>query len=290
LQQVGPGPGLWWRADQPPAPPSALEAPAPRGGHSPSPTDGLRRRIAAVALGGAALLVLAQPDARTAAVAGVERAAEWAGLGLQRITVSGHRFTENRDVLAALDLGKARTLLSFDVRGAQARLELLPWIERASIDLIVPDAIDVRITERKAAAVLRAGERSWLIDRAGRKLQAVPANVMPELLRVAGGGAAQEAAALSAILAAFPQIARKVELAERVGTRRWTLHLAGGPSVQLPADAGAEALARLARLLDAGLKDVKNIDLRVSTRVLVREHRDGAGPPDEGSGAPADRT
>jgi cell division protein FtsQ len=223
-------------------------------------------------------------------VAGVERAAEWAGLGLQRVTVSGHRFTEHRDVLAALDLGKARTLLSFDVRGAQARLELLPWIERASIDLIVPDAIDVRITERKAAAVLRAGERSWLIDRAGRKLQVVPADVMPELLRVAGRGAAQEAAALSAILAAFPQIARQVGLAERVGTRRWTLHLAGGLSVQLPVDAEAEALARLARLLDAGLKDVKNIDLRVSTRVLVREHRDGAGPPDEGPGVPADRT
>ena len=290
MQQVGPGPGRWWRADQPPTPRPTLKAPSPRDGQSPSPPDGLRRRFAAVALGAAVLLVLGQPDARAAALAGVERAAEWVGLGLQRIAVSGHRFTEDRDILAALDLGKARTLLSFDARGAQARLELLPWIERASIDLIVPDGIDVRIAERKAAAVLRAGERSWLIDRAGRKLQVVPADVMPELLRVAGRGAAQEAAALSAALAAFPQIARKVELAERVGTRRWTLHLAGGLSVQLPADAEAEALARLARLLDAGLKDVKNIDLRVSTRVLVREHRDGAGPAAEGPGAPADRT
>jgi cell division protein FtsQ len=250
----------------------------------------LRRRFAAVALGAAVLLVLGQPDARAAVLAGAERAAEWAGFGLQQITVSGHRFTEDRDILAVLDLERARTLLSFDPRGAQARLELLPWIERASIDRVLPDGIDVRVTERTPTAVLRAGGRSWLIDRAGRKLEAVPADVMPELLRVAGRGAAQEAARLSATLAQFPEIARKVELAERVGARRWTLRLAGGMSVQLPADAEGEALARLARLLDAGLQNAKNIDLRVSTRVLVRQHRDGAGPADQGPGAPADRT
>lgn len=288
MQQVGPGPGLWRRADQPPAPRPTLKAPTPRSGQSRS--DGLRLRFAALALGGVALLVLGQPDARTAALAGVERAAEWAGLGLQQITVSGHDVTEDSDILAALGLDHARTLLSFDVMGAQARLELLPWVERASIDRAVPDGIEVRITERSAAAVLRAGERSWLIDRAGRKLQAVPADVMPQLLRVSGRGAAQEAAALSAVLARFPQIARRVELAERVGTRRWTLHLAGGASVQLPAAGEAEALARLARVLDAGLAKVKNIDLRVSTRVLVREHRDGAGPSEQGPAAPADRT
>jgi cell division protein FtsQ len=247
-------------------------------------------RLAALALGGAALLVLGQPDAGTAALAGAERAAEWAGLGLQRIAVSGHDFTEDGDILAALGLDHARTLLSFDVAGAQARLELLPWVERASIGRVVPDGIEVRITERSPAAVLRVGERGWLIDRAGRKLQAVPAAVMPELLRVSGRGAAQEAAALSALLARFPRIAPRIELAERVGARRWTLHLAGGASVHLPADREAEALAHLARVLDAGLAKAKNIDLRVSTRVLVREHADGAGPSGQGPAASADRT
>ena len=288
MQQVGPGPGLLWRADQPPTPRPTLKAPTPRSERSRS--DGLRRRVAAIALGGAALLVLSQPDARTAIFAGVEGAAEWAGLSLQQITVSGHRFTEDSDILAALRLDNARTLLSFDVEGAQARLELLPWIERASVDRIVPDRIDVRVTERTPTAMLRAGERSWLVDRGGRKLQGVPADIMPNLLRVTGRGAAQEATALSAVLAAFPRIARQVELAERVGTRRWTLHLAGGMSAQLPAAGEAEALAQLARLLDAGLERAKNIDFRVSARVLVRERRDGTGPAEQGPQAPAGRT
>jgi cell division protein FtsQ len=226
-------------------------------------------RLAALALGGAALLVLGQPDAGTAALAGAERAAEWAGLGLQRIAVSGHDFTEDGDILAALGLDHARTLLSFDVAGAQARLELLPWVERASIGRVVPDGIEVRITERSPAAVLRVGERGWLIDRAGRKLQLVPSDLMPQLLHVSGAGAPEEAAALYTVLVDFPQIAGRLDVAERVSGRRWTLHLEGGLSVDLPPTSEAEALARLTRLLESGLGGARRIDLRVPTRAFV---------------------
>jgi cell division protein FtsQ len=82
-------------------------------------------------------------------------------------------------------------------------------------------------------------------------------------MRVSGEGAAQEAAALSALLGDFPQIARRVESAERVGTRRWTLHLAGGTSVELPATGEADALARFAERLEWGLANAERINLRV---------------------------
>jgi cell division protein FtsQ len=225
-----------------------------------------------------ALLVLGHPDRRLAALAQVERAAELAGLGLQQVTLTGHRFTTDSDIYAALELDNIRTLLTFDARAAQARIEELPWIERASIDRMGPDSIDVRVFERVPFAVWRSGEKNWLIDRSGRKLQVVPATLMPELLRVAGEGAAREAAALSAALAAFPQIARQVEVAERVGMRRWTLRLVGATSALLPAEGEAEALAQLARLLGAGLAGAKSIDLRVHARVLVRQGGDGAAP------------
>src|SRR5262249_38583678 len=160
-----------------------------------------------------------------------------------------------------------RTLLSFDARAAQSRVERLPWIERASIERVAPDRIDVRVSERMPFAVWRTGEKNWLIDRSGRKLQAGPADLMPQLLRIAGEGAAAEAAALSAALSGFPQIARQVEVAERVGMRRWNLRLADGTVALLPAGSEAEALAQLASLLDAGLAGAKSIDLRVSARV-----------------------
>jgi cell division protein FtsQ len=221
-------------------------------------------------LGASALLLIGNPELRAAALAPVEHAAELAGLGLQQVTVSGHRFTADTDIYAALDLDNARTLLSFDAGTARARIEQLPWIKRASIERIVPDRIDVRVVERVPYAVWDDGERRWLTDRAGRKLQPAPADVMPGLMRVSGEGAAQEAAALSALLGDFPQIARRVESAERMGTRRWTLHLAGGTGVELPAAGEAEALARLTHLFELGLDGAQRVDLRAPTRVLVR--------------------
>jgi cell division protein FtsQ len=230
----------------------------------------LRRRLGGWTLGAAALLLIANPDLRGAALAPVERAAELAGLGLQEVTLSGHRFTADTDIYAALDLDHARTLLSFDAGAAQARIERLPWIKHASIERIVPDRIDVRVTERVPYALWRDGDRNWLTDRAGRTLQVAPADVMPRLLRVSGKGAPREAAALSALLVDFPDVARRLESAERVGERRWTLHLAGGTSVALPATGEAEALARLAHLDESGLGGARRIDLRVPARVLVQ--------------------
>ncbi|MBO0765158.1 MAG: FtsQ-type POTRA domain-containing protein [Hyphomicrobiaceae bacterium] len=215
------------------------------------------------------LLLLANPELRGLALAPIEHAAELAGLGLQQVSVSGHRFTADTDIYAALDLDNARTLLSFDAGAARARIEELPWIKRASIERIVPDRIDVRVTERVPYVVWHDGERSWLTDRAGRKLQPAPGDVMPGLMRVSGEGAAEEAAALSALLLDFPQIARKLESAERVGRRRWTLRLKGGTRLELPARGEAEALARLTRLFELGLSGAERIDLRVSSRVLA---------------------
>jgi cell division protein FtsQ len=261
LQQVGPGPEVWWRADHPPAPRPVLKAP------TKSPRR--RRRLSAWALGATGFLVLANPELRAAALVPVERGVELAGYGLQQVSVTGHRFTPDTDIYAALDLDSARTLLTFDAAAARARIERLPWIGRASIERVVPDRIEIRVTERAPFAVWRSGERNWLIDRAGRKLQLVPSDLMPQLLQVSGAGAPDEAAALYTVLVDFPQIAGRLDVAERVSGRRWTLHLEGGLSVDLPPTSEAEALARLTRLLESGLGGARRIDLRVPMRAFV---------------------
>jgi cell division protein FtsQ len=261
LQQVGPGPEVWWRADHPPAPRPVLKA--------PTKSSRRRRRLGAWVLGVTAFLVLANPELRAAALAPVERGVELAGFGLSQVSVTGHRFTSDTDIYAALDLDGARTLLTFDAAAARARIERLPWIRRASIERVVPDRMEIRVTERVPFAVWRSGERNWLIDRAGRKLQQVPTDLMPQLLRVSGAGAPEEAAALFAVLVDFPQISARLDVAERVSERRWTLHLEGGLSVDLPATGEAEALARLVGLLKSGLGGARRIDLRVPTRAFV---------------------
>jgi cell division protein FtsQ len=242
---------------------------------------------AATAIGVSALSTFSNAERRQAALAGIERVAEAAGLSsLQQLTVTGHRFALDSDIFDAVDLGKPRTLLSFDARAARKRVEALPWIERASIERIVPDRIEVRVTERAPFAVWRLGDRNLLVAKDGRVLQALPAGIMSELPRVAGEGAGHEAAALFAVLATHPTLARQVEVAERFGERRWTLRLSDGTVIHLPADGEGQALARLARM---DVKAGSEIDLRLATRVLTRDRLSGGKAERGAQGAIAGR-
>jgi len=204
------------------------------------------------------------------ALAEIERLIELAGFGLTQVSVTGHRYTLDSDIFDAIDLENAHTMLAFDTRAAQDRIERLPWVERASIERVLPDRLEVRILERSPSAVWRRNGRTFLIDATGRVLAAVPPDAMLSLPRVAGEGAARKAADLHALLAEHPQVMARVEVAERVGQRRWVLRLSDGGSVQLPAYGEAEAIARWLRVAQARGPDAVEIDVRVKARTLVR--------------------
>jgi cell division protein FtsQ len=233
--------------------------------------------LAATGLGAIAFLLMGGAGSRGRAPAQIlpeiERLATIAGFDLQQVSVSGHRFTPDGDIFDAVDLTHARTMLSFDARAAKQRLERLPWIERASIERIIPDRLEVHIVERAPFAVWRAENRTFLIDKSGRVLTPVAPDAMPALPRLAGEGAPSEAAALSALLARHPGLLNQVKLAERIGGRRWTLRLADGGTIELPASGESEALARALALARAGAARVSEIDLRVEGRTLLRKSR-----------------
>jgi cell division protein FtsQ len=202
-------------------------------------------------------------------VAEIERWLDLAGFGLRQVSITGYRFTADGDIYEAIDLEHARTFLSFDSRAAQRRIEALPWVDTASIERILPDRLEVRITERTPIAVWQRAEGFFLIDATGRVLAAVPSNRLPPLPRVAGEGAAEATAALLRVLAAHPAVLNELTLAERVGARRWTLRLADGGSILLPATGEAAALARAVVIRNALARRGIAIDLRVASRPLI---------------------
>jgi cell division protein FtsQ len=203
---------------------------------------------------------------RSTLKAPIERALEWAGFGLHQVALSGTRFTSDSDVYEALDLARARTLLGFDAGAAKVRIEALPWVERVAITRVLPDGLDVVVTERQPFAVLQQGNRNAIIDRNGRRLAAVPADAMPGLARVTGEGAESAAPALFAVLAQYPALSERLQTAERRSDQRWTLHLSRGLVLQLPREEQGEALARASVLVASGILDTGEIDLRVAGR------------------------
>lgn len=203
----------------------------------------------------------------------IDALAARAGLGLDQVSVSGHRFTPDADILDALDLAHVRSHAGLDVRTIRERIERLPWVRTAAITRALPDRLDIRILERTPYAVWSFGGRDILVDDTGRRLGPAPPGAFEHLPRVAGPGAGEEARSLFSALDGFPDVAARLTQAERVGERRWSITLAGSTIVHLPAHGIEQALAGLvagppgARLLD---RPLAMIDLRAQGRVVVR--------------------
>ena len=203
----------------------------------------------------------------------VDQVLAWTGLRIEQVTLTGQRFVSDIDVFEAIDLKSGRSLVTFDSQAARERIEKLPWIETASINRVYPGALEVSVTEREPAAVWRHDGRTHLIDATGRVLSVVRAGEHPKLPQFAGDGAPEHAQALLDLIARFPVIAQRFERADRVGNRRWTLHLRDRVTVHLGAGHEAVAFAQLsspdslAALLSG--HDL-TIDLRTRGRVAVR--------------------
>lgn len=277
MQQVGPEAEIWRRASPSPTPrpvlklaPAFARLPARRLRYPRQAHRYLLLLAALAAFGLAQGVTLVRNQHAGTVLAKLETWAQLAGLGLDQVTLIGHRYTADTDIFEAIGLKRARTMLSFDPAAAQARLAELPWIQQASLERVFPDRLEVRVTERTPVAVWGRGERSFLIDGAGRTLAQVPADVMPELPRVTGEGADSAAAGLFAGLAPFPDLKARIASAERVGGRRWTLRLNGGGAIQLPVEGEAQALAQAAGLLATGFGRGE-IDVRAAGRAIVRE-------------------
>lgn len=263
---------------------------APGGVAWPRPRRSAPGRILlATALAGSAAFLILTAGGREVRPAGrllaeLDRALVAAGFTIAEVRLAGHRHTGDREIFDALAPYSGGSLLALDVARAQAAIEALPWIERAAIERILPDKLALTVTERTPAAVWIDGGRSVLVDRTGRVLAPVQADLAEALalVRVTGGGAAAAVGELLQALAAAPRIAERVTLAERVGGRRWTLHLTGGLTVHLAADRVGPSLERLAGLLARGIAGGTTgvVDLRLPDRVGIVPRapvRGGAG-------------
>lgn len=195
------------------------------------------------------------------------------GFGIDEVTLTGHRFTDDRDIFDALDLANVKTMPGLRSAAVQARLQKLPWIATASLTRVYPGRIDVVVTERTPFAVWTRGTAAMLIDATGRELSAVRPTELTALPRIAGEGAPEAAFALFEMLAHVPQIKARVQWATRMTGRRWSLQLDHGVRLDLPPEGEATALeGLLAEPAFAALLGQSDtiIDLRSRTRIAAR--------------------
>lgn len=233
----------------------------------------------AVAGGGWAAWRAGVPQrAADAAVAWALDTSADAGLAIREVYVVGRRQTPRAELMAAVGAERGDPILGLDLEAARERVMALPWVRDASVERLLPDTVVLRVDERRPLALWQRDGRFTLIGDDGVVVRRDDLEPFADLLVVVGDDAPAHAADLVDMLAAEPDLRRRVTAAVRVGGRRWNVRLAGGIDVRLPEEDAGAAWARLAEyqrnhgVLD---RDVRVLDLRLPDRLIVRTGREG---------------
>lgn len=196
-----------------------------------------------------------------------------AGFSVQNILVEGRVHTDADVLLGIVDVQKGDPLFSFNPQKTKEAIESISWVKSVQVERRFPDTVYIGITERVPLALWQKDKRLFLIDEEGKVLTDYGLKRFADLVMVVGDDAPENAKPLIHDLMAEPELAARIEMAERVGGRRWNLKTKDGMEVRLPAEDTGLALRRLAvaqersALLD---KSLEHIDLREGDRIIVQ--------------------
>ncbi len=200
------------------------------------------------------------------------------GFTVEDVLVIGRSQTTSGDLLKAVKLARGAPILAYDLDQARQRIEVLPWVDSASVERMLPDTILLSVIERQPLALWQNKGQFELIDHKGKVIARQKIERFSDLLVVVGKDAPENAASLLAVLQTQPQLMDLAISAVRVGGRRWNVRLRGDIDVRLPAERADAAWSRLAEYERShGIlsRDVKVLDLRLPDRLIVRKTPNG---------------
>ena len=263
--------------------------PAPRR-NAPIAVPVAPRRLWRMIAGGFALLLVASAGVwawaaglpRHTAMAAATLGSQ-AGFTVRQVDVIGAGYQPRLSIYRELLEGGSDSMFLIDLPAARERLKALPWVRDVSIARRWPSRLEVRVEERKPAALWQYRGRMQLIDSEGEVLPVDDLSPWGGLPLLVGAEARHEARDLIRLIAAHPEIARQMKGAQWLGQGRWDLRMESGETISLPRGAEAgPALAAFARensarpLLGRGFV---RFDLRIPDKMVVQVKTDGSGVP-----------
>lgn len=90
---------------------------------------------------------------------------------LAQIQVQGNQFVPRSAVLEKFTADQGRSVLRIPLEERRAALEQIPWVERATVQRVLPNGLRVQLVERTPVAFLRTGTELGLIDAHGVLLE-----------------------------------------------------------------------------------------------------------------------
>jgi cell division protein FtsQ len=207
------------------------------------------------------------------------------GLRVTKIVIEGRENTPEQVLRAAIGVNTGDPILGFSLEDTRAHIEMIPWVEHATVERRLPGTLVINLQERGPFAIWQNQGKFVLVDRAGKVVGNQDISQFRHLPLIVGQGAPEAAAGLLDALRDRPALAEKVSASVRVGERRWNLRMTSGTDVMLPEGHEVVALDRLIQLQqDRSVLDrpLTVIDMRLPDRLVFRprpETKDGAVVP-----------
>jgi len=204
-----------------------------------------------------------------------------AGFAVNNVTITGGERTSPDSASAALALAKGGSIFGVRPEAARARLLMLPWVADAEVRRQFPDRVTVRLIEKRPFAIWKVGNALSVVERSGAVITKIEDDPFGRLPVIAGAGAPEAAAPIIDALAKEKAIQARLVTIERIGERRWDLHLSGGVTVRLPEEGWERQLSELERLIvEKGVleRDIEMIDLRYPDNYVFRLHNGDSRP------------
>jgi cell division protein FtsQ len=207
------------------------------------------------------------------------------GLRVTNIVIEGRANTPEPMLRAAIGVNIGDPILGFSLEDTRAHIEMIPWVEHATVERRLPGTLVVNLQERRPFAIWQNQGKFVLVDRTGQVVANQDVAQFRHLPLIVGLGAPSAAAVLLDALQDRPALAEKIAASVRVGERRWNLWMTNGTDVMLPEGHEVAALDRLTQLQqDHAVLDrpLAAIDMRLPDRLVFRprsEAKDGAVVP-----------
>lgn len=195
------------------------------------------------------------------------------GLRVRDIQIEGRANTPEPLLEAAIGVDKGSPILGFSLDDTRARIESIPWVEKATVERRLPGTLIINLQERRPYAIWQNQGKFVLVDRNGQMVTNQDFAHFKHLPLIVGPGAPAAAATLLDALRDRPALAEKISASVRVGQRRWDLQLTNGTDVMLPEGHEVAALDRLMQLQqedDVLDRPLAAIDLRLPDRLVFR--------------------
>lgn len=203
----------------------------------------------------------------------VDRKIADAGFTVGEVRITGQENTTLHQVRSALAIYDGQSIVSLDLDKMLARVEALPWVKTATIIRIMPDALEVTITEYKAAAIWQSHNELYLVDNEGKIITDRGLEHFPNQPHVVGLGGNENLASLFVLRDRNPGLFARVKSAIWIGNRRWDLNLDNGVKIKLPEKGSELAWERLTQYESKQKilsKEVLVVDLRMDGKTILR--------------------